>query len=164
MQVRKESDIASSEDRRWDKGALTGLRGFFAFHVMVYHALTEFTHFPINLYATWDMPLFFLLSGFCLTLAYGKTLWNGSTRCCLGCKSVTSDGVTDLENPAGGKKIFDSWEFYKKRFIRILPLHYLANIAGLIMYQYGYIDFSYCLPILYSHNLDRTLQILITFF
>ena len=145
MQVSKGSKTELSEDRGIDNGALTGLRGFFAFHVMVYHAFTiggDLQLLQIDLYANVDMPLFFLLSGFCLTLAYGKTSWNGSTRCCLGCKSITSDGVADLENPKGEKKIFDSWEFYKKRFIRILPLHYLAHIAVLVVYQYGYSYYS----------------------
>ena len=125
------------EDKRLDKGALNGLRGFFAFHVMTYHACIFFkphsNELAIDIYGNVDMPLFFLLSGFCLTLAYGKILWKGSTRCCLGCKTVASDGVDDLENQNQQLIIFDSWKFYKKRFIRILPVHYFGIVAGVIV-------------------------------
>ena len=135
----------SREDGRIDKGALNGLRGLFAFHVMAFHAclyLGRGVNPEVNLYAHVDMPLFFLLSGFSLALAYGKTLWNGSTRCCFGCKTTSSDGV-DVENPEQEPKIFNSWEFYKKRFIRILPLHYLAHILVLIVWKFGYNNFYF---------------------
>ena len=82
------------------------------------------------------MPLFFLLSGLSLALGYGKTNWNGSTRGCFGCKATSNDGV-DTENPEEEAKIFDSWEFYRKRLIRILPLHYLGIVLVLIVYKYG---------------------------
>ena len=124
-----------------DKGALNGLRGLFAFHVMAYHALTEGRlngdHNPkIDIYANIDMPLFFLLSGFSLSLAYGKTLWNGSTRHCFGSKTSSTDGV-QLENSSSEPKIFDAWSFYKKRMIRILPLYYLGHILMLTVWKLG---------------------------
>ena len=120
-----------------DKGALNGLRGFFAFHVMAYHALMEGNlhgdHNPIiDLYANVDMPLFFLLSGFSLALAYGKTLWNGSTRYCFGNKVSSLDGINSQRSISN---IFDSWGFYKKRMIRILPLYYLGHILMLTMWK-----------------------------
>ena len=124
-----------------DDGALNGLRGFFAFNIMAYHGFlflkqTE-AHIGIDLYSSVHMPLFFLLSGFSLTIAYGKTQWNGSSRCCLGCKTNSLDGVDDIENPNEGAKIFDSWEFYKRRLFRILPLHYLGHITTLIAWKFG---------------------------
>ena len=138
----KTNGTICSQDKRLDKGALNGLRGFFAFHVMAYHAFlfmkSPAVNITVDLYANVDMPLFFLLSGFSLTLAYGKTLWSGSTRCCLGCKTTSSDGVIDSENPGEERKILDSWAFYKKRLIRILPLHYLGHIAVIIVHTFGY--------------------------
>ena len=124
-----------------DKGALNGLRGFFAFHVMAYHALMEGRlnggHIPrIDIYANIDMPLFFLLSGFSLALAYGKTLWNGSTRYCFGSKTSSMDGAK-VNNSGSEPKIFDSWSFYKKRMIRILPLYYLGHILMLTIWKLG---------------------------
>ena len=129
------------QDPRLDKGALIGLRGLFAFHVLAYHAClcaAGDVYPTVNLLAQVDMPLFFLLSGFSLTLSYGKTAWNGSTRGCFGFKISTQDGV-DAENPEGKLKIFDSWAFYKKRLIRILPLNYLGHVLVLIVWKLGYI-------------------------
>jgi peptidoglycan/LPS O-acetylase OafA/YrhL len=129
----------AKEAERLDKGALNGLRGLFAFHVMAFHACL---YVPgdvepvVNLYAHVDMPLFFLLSGFSLALAYGKTAWNGSTRFCFGCKTKTLDGI-DIESPDDAPKIFDSWEFYKKRLIRIFPVLYLSHVLVLIVWKFG---------------------------
>ena len=125
-----------------DKGALTGLRGLFAFHVMAFHAFLFMPQRPprklyIFLFANIDMPLFFLLSGFSLSLGYGKMLWDRSTKRCLGCKSATSNGVEYSENAGENREMFDTWKFYKKRLIRILPLHYLGIVAGLIEWRLG---------------------------
>ena len=64
-----------------DGAALTGLRGLASLHVAVFHILLAS---PCGLYifATLQMPLFFLLSGFSLALAYGRTEWSGNTSCC----------------------------------------------------------------------------------
>lgn len=35
-------------------------------------------------------------------------------------------------------KIFDSWKFYKKRMIRILPVYYLGHGCALIAMSLGY--------------------------
>ena len=139
LQNREETKSQHKKMETLDKGALNGLRGFFAFHVMAYHALMEGRlhgdHNPtIYIYANVDMPLFFLLSGFSLALAYGKTLWNGSTSYCFGSKISSKDGA-DLET--SDPKIFDSWTFYKKRMIRILPLYYLGHILMLIVWRLG---------------------------
>lgn len=40
------------------------------------------------------------------------------------------------ENAGDNQEIFDTWEFYKNRLRRILPLHYLGIVAGLI---FGYL-------------------------
>ena len=139
LQNDKSFGAVSKEDERLDKGALNGLRGLFAFHVMAFHAclfVPGDVEPIVNLYAHVDMPLFFLLSGFSLALAYGKTAWNGSSRWCFGCKTQTLDGI-DIENPDDAPKIFDSWEFYKKRLIRIFPLHYLSIVMVLIVWKFG---------------------------
>ena len=118
---------------------MDGLRGLFAFHVMAFHAcllLKGSGNLEVNLYGHVDMPLFFLLSGLSLALAYGRTKWNGSTRGCFGCKTDSSDGV-DVENAQQQPKIFDACEFYKKRLIRILPIHYMGIALVMIVWKYG---------------------------
>ena len=137
--LQEKNGTVPREDGRFDKGALNGLRGLFAFHVMAFHAclfLAGNVEPKVNLYAHIDMPLFFLLSGFSLTLAYGKTKWSGSTRGFFGCMTFSDDGV-DRENPQEEPKYFDSWAFYKKRFARILPLQYLGIILVLVVSFYG---------------------------
>jgi peptidoglycan/LPS O-acetylase OafA/YrhL len=131
----------NKEAERLDKGSLNGLRGLFAFHIMAYHAclgIPFVVHVEpvVYLYANVDMPLFFLLSGFSLALGYGKTTWNGSTRCCFGCKTKALDGI-NIENPDDVPKIFDSLKFYKKRLIRIFPLHYLSHLLVWIVWKFG---------------------------
>ena len=132
------------EPERADKGALNGLRGLFAFHVMVFHAcifLGGGIYPKLNLYANVDMPLFFLLSGFSLVLAYGRTTWDGSSLCCISDKTIKSSKGIDVEPLEKSPKIFNAWEFYKKRLIRILPLHYLGTILVLIVWKFGYFNF-----------------------
>ena len=134
--------IQQTDSDRADKGSLNGLRGIFAFHVMVFHAcmfLGGGTWPKLNLYANIDMPLFFLLSGFSLVLAYGRTEWGGSSLTCRNANTEGASGVTYAETPSKQSSIFDAWEFYKKRMIRILPLHYLGIILGLITLKFGYL-------------------------
>ena len=118
-----------------DQGALSGLRGVLSFHIMVHHLLDHFyggTNFYVFIYANMDMSLFFLLSGFCLALSYGKTHWTSVTKCCSRVKRANSHQINSLESCGDDQNVFDSLEFYKKRFIRIIPLHYLGILAGCI--------------------------------
>ena len=138
------------ELERVDMGALNGLRGIFAFHVMVFHAcifLGGGTYPKLNLYANVDMPLFFLLSGFSLVLAYGRTTWDRSSLCCISDKTKKASNVSHVETLEKSPKIFNAWEFYKKRLIRILPLHYLGTILVLIVWNFGYYWFFLFLSI-----------------
>ena len=118
-----------------DNGALSGLRGLLAFHIMVFHVLDEFfkgSSFYVHIHGSMDMPLFFLLSGFCLALAYGNTHWTSVTRCCSSTQRANRYQTNNLGSGDDHQKIFDSVEFYKKRFIRIIPLHYLGILTGSI--------------------------------
>ena len=118
-----------------DKEALNGLRGILSFHIVAFHAyIIPFpSSVPINLYAQIDMPIFFLLSGFGLAVSNGRTLFYDSNKCVAG-----DDKEWDTEE----KQEFDYWKFYKNRCIRILPLHYLGLIAGLICWTFGYEKYS----------------------
>ena len=118
-----------------DQGALNGLRGILALRVMVYHVffVSGFKRFP-NIYSFIDMPLFLMLSGFCLTLNYGKTLWDESTLCSVRVNGAISDDRKDVERHDERKTKFDSLEFYRKRLIRILPLHYMGMLASVLLW------------------------------
>ena len=70
------------------------------------------------------MPLFFLLSGFCLTLGYGKKKYSKVFGCC--CNSNQSGS-----NPDSNENIFDSATFYFGRLTRILPIYYICFLYSL---------------------------------
>ena len=112
-----------------DKGALNGLRGFLSLHIMLFHALPRPvpSYPPLNLYATLDMPFFFLLSGFSLAISNGNQ--------CEKLKNQT--------RPSVNFQSFNYRKFYKNRCIRILPLHYLALVAGFICWKSGYVNIFY---------------------
>ena len=111
-----------------------------AYHVLAFHAFVRLvpnsTKYRINLFANIDMSFFFLLSGFTLTIAYGKTRWDGSTKVIGSESSIMQD--VDIESiEMKPKDTFDSWKFYKKRLIKILPVYYLGHIACLVPLFYG---------------------------
>ena len=120
----KRNQLLISQWKMLDKGALNGLRGFLSLHIMLFHALPRpFPNSPpLNLYAAIDMPFFFLLSGFSLAISNGKKSEKGDNQ------------QQTLQN----SKNFDYRNFFKNRCIRILPLHYLALIAGFICWKSGY--------------------------
>ena len=70
------------------------------------------------------MPVFFLLSGFCMTLGYGKKNYSGSTIC--------------KKQTGFNEEIFDSIAFYIGRFTRILPVYYFGLIEGAILIPLGH--------------------------
>ncbi len=89
------------------------------------------------------MPLFFLLSGFCLTLAYGRKQYAGFDTCCGPCsvvdtlshrffccgscqkKSIKVKPEDDSDLP-----VFDSWKFYFNRFSRVVPVYWFCMLLG----------------------------------
>ena len=90
---------------RIDTLALDGLRGLASVHVVVGHFLH--TGCPAI-----EMSLFYLLSGFTLTLAYGRRKTEES--------SCTKTSM-----------------FYKNRFARTAPSFYIANLVAFIqMYKF----------------------------
>ena len=97
----KSGKIITIQNRSMDEGALSGLRGILAFHIMVTHVIIRFFvggNLFVYIYGAIDMPFFFLLSGFCLALNYGKTHWDRSTLSYSEVKTASSYGIKDLEN------------------------------------------------------------------
>ena len=112
--------------------ALNGLRGLAAFHIMIFHYISESEELAaaaveVNLNGSLQMPLFFLLSGFSLALAYGKTEWNVKCCCCCG-----QNQEEEKELPS-----FKSWDFYRNRFARIGPLYYLTSLLAYPLWLLG---------------------------
>ena len=85
------------------------------------------------------MPLFFVLSGFCMTLAYGKKNYAGSTLCSDGWKIAKNS-----QNCQGHstEEAFDSIGFYLARFARILPVYYICFLVGAILIPFGHTNIA----------------------
>ena len=85
-----------------------------------------------------QMPVFFLLSGFCLTLGYGKKKYTRSTLCCGSCQTTSGcDCRPCRKQPDSSDEIFDSWEFYFGRISRILPVYYLCLLLAIPLIPLG---------------------------
>ena len=89
------------------------------------------------------MPLFFLLSGFCMTLGYGQKNYTGSTICCGPCKMASGCDCLPCKRQVGSNtEVFDSIGFYLGRFVRILPVYYICLIVGIILIPFGHSYFA----------------------
>ena len=87
-----------------DITAINGLRGLAAVHVMASHFLMS----RVLLLGALEMPLFYLISGFTLTIVYRKSVQQGNLDC---------------------------RKFYQNRFARTAPSFYLANLLTILMYD-----------------------------
>jgi len=90
-------------ERRIDTRALDGLRGIAMLHVIV-------GHFIGSGCPSVEMTLFYLLSGYSLTLAYGVR-----------------------RNTDDGSFLWQTVWFYWNRFVRTAPSFYLSNIAAFLI-------------------------------
>lgn len=129
----------------FDSKALNGLRGLAALHILFFHAFWYSTH-RTNLFAQVHMPLFFLLSGFSLTLGYGRTKYKRTTLCCgpcaateeaTGCCACTRRRKSDSDT-AEDEEAFDSWGFYYGRMTRILPVYYATWLFAIALTPLGH--------------------------
>ena len=91
------------------------------------------------------MPLFFLLSGFCMTLGYGKKKFSHSSIGCGPCKKPINFCMKksiEEYNEENVISIFDSWNFYKSRFARILPVYYATLVYAIPLIFLGHQKYS----------------------
>ena len=72
--LKTDDDDSQNKTMILDSSTLEGLRGLAALHVLFFHYLLfSLGTNKINISGSLEMPLFFLLSGFTLSLAYGRT-------------------------------------------------------------------------------------------
>ena len=107
--------VPASLENMIDSTALDGLKGWASIYIMVGGNHNSILHLifclqcfhlflrrGLDLCGSVMLSFFFLLSGFCLVLGYGKTQWDGCT-------------VAFVEKKG---KLLDSRKFYLKRFTR----------------------------------------------
>ena len=126
------------EEERLDTKALTGLRGFAAFHVMIGHYFV-FGELRQDLLGGQAMGLFYVLSGFVMYLGYasvpvadptGGGTWLAKLCCCIGCcDACCAPNTRQLDQG----KPFSAKAFYIKRFARLAPTYYLTNAVALVL-------------------------------
>ena len=113
----------------FNSDALNGLRGLMSVHIILLHVF-QYCIFEIQLFAQVHMPLFFLLSGFCMTLSYGKTQYDGFNYFCISTQTH--------ENEGSEVKIFETGNFLIGRCIRILPIYWITFILALLLVFVGH--------------------------
>ena len=84
------------------------------------------------------MPLFFLLSGFCMTLGYGKTQYDGYEVCCGSCTQVNRGGCGCESGAEEHEKIFNTHNFLIGRCTRILPVYWVTFLFALPLMFLGH--------------------------
>ena len=92
------------------------------------------------------MPLFFLLSGFCLTLGYGKKKYTKSISCCGRRNPGTVFPEQGSQNP---DEFFETKEFLFGRITRIVPVYYFCYLVALPLLPLGH---SYFPPTMYEYS------------
>lgn len=124
---------------------LTGLRGLLAVYIMMHHCFAYSEWKAVKLLGYSLMPTFYAMSGFTLTVLYGKQVYMGTRGMCdvePPREEVGGEGAppgtlyTDetTEEPVW----FENGAFMKRRVARIVPLYLLANLLCLPLTFSGY--------------------------
>ncbi|RYG95474.1 hypothetical protein EON65_55925, partial [archaeon] len=111
-----------------------GLRGLLAVWVMVFHCVI-FSKCPVDLQGSSLMPMFIMLSGFSLTVAYGK-------KDVAEYQQVESyyheEGQSDGVRHNVARKPLDFIKFYHNRLVRLIPVYYLCSLSAIPLWLAGY--------------------------
>ena len=114
-----------------DMTAHAGLRGLCATYVLVNHSFLQ-SYWGQSMNAALLMPIFFLLSGFGLTVGYGGRDVAPMPCCRELCPPPHEDD--------GGPKPLDAATFYRNRMAKILPVYWLVLFASIPLYFVGQVS------------------------
>lgn len=136
---------------RLDFQSHEGLRGASAIWIMLFHIIVFSNIIPnhrLDFQGSSIMPLFFMLSGFSLAVAYGSSKYVLEDTCwkffLIGRGATTSTNISTIFPDSEGSedKPFNYNAFYRNRFARVLPLYYMCNILSIPLWiaDYGSAD------------------------
>eukprot|EP01031_Cornospumella_fuschlensis_P040767 gene40767-49716_t len=109
-----------------------GLRGLLAVWIMIFHCVL-YTKTPVDLQGSSLMPMFIMLSGFSLTVAYGEENHVERQEFNVGyCEVEQQEGINQKSKP------LDFPRFYQNRIARIIPVYYLCSLAAIPLWLAGY--------------------------
>lgn len=124
-----------------------GLRGVMSLWIVCHHSLSN-TEYPIDLEGSSLLPMFFLLSGFALTVGYYKKLIGEPATASLSRSEGTSllaNSISKADDsiplPGVGKNSQEimSWvTFIINRLIRVLPVYYICNLLAIPSFYAGF--------------------------
>ena len=95
----------------------------------MFHTLIS-SNLHVNVIGSFEMPVFFLLSGYSLALTYGRTKYESNTRSCC---------TSPIEGGEDKRVLFKTFNFYRNRFARTMPVYYISNfVLGLSAYFFAF--------------------------
>lgn len=100
---------------------------------MLFHCVLQTTH-PLDFQGSSLMPLFMMLTGFSISVTYGRSRWRHPGPCCG--RPVAASVPGELE-PAAAKP-FPTWSFYRNRFARVYPVYLVALALAAPLWPLGY--------------------------
>ena len=106
--------------------AHVGLRGLLSLYITVYHIILFTTGWDIQGSAV--MTFWFLLSGFSLSITYGREELAILPFCQESCPPASMAAYTKI----------DAWTFYRNRFARVMPVYYFANLLSIPLVMAGW--------------------------
>lgn len=133
-----------------------GLRGIAALWIVVFHSCYYSRLNNINFQGSTLMPLFFLLSGFSMTIGYHDRLFSHSLRSSPNCRGANgSEGNVLIEMKTGNDAAMEEeknnqttpqlspiGKYFYNRIIRVIPVYFICTCEAIppTLYGYGNLD------------------------
>lgn len=150
--IQNETNSSDSHNSSVSMTSHDGLRGCCAIWIMLFHCVI-YSKVPINFQGSSIMPLFFLLSGYSLTVSYSKQFkastdyasyqiqFNSSNLIASHDDAMTIQDIkSDIEATALPipQIYFSTMNFYRNRLARAYPVYLLCLFYSLPLWFYGY--------------------------
>ncbi|CAM9141892.1 unnamed protein product [Chrysoparadoxa australica] len=115
--------------------AHAGIRGLAAVLIVIHH-LFYHSKLQLSLGGSIVMPVFFLLSGFSLSVVYGRktlrvegcttALWSGQAS-----DKALEEEEAGARDPTAADPAINYWSFYRGRIARVMPVYWLCLLLAI---------------------------------